>query len=95
MPSSIQDIIDAAVEEKPQEVASHFNDVLGQKVLDALDARKKQLAQSMFSNSNDDQETETEVEAQDQQEPEQEIEAQDAETEDTESTEEDDTTKEG
>ena len=91
MPSSIQDIIDAAVEEKPQEVSSHFNDVLGQKVLDALDARKNQLSQSMF-NSNED---EPEVEASNEQEPEQEIEAQDAETEDTESTEEDDTTKEG
>ena len=56
MPSSIQDIIDAAVEEKPQEVSSHFNDVLGQKVLDALDARKKQLSQSMFGNKEEEPE---------------------------------------
>lgn len=49
MEYSIQDIIDATVEQEPTKVQAAFDYIVGQKVMDALEARKQELASSLFN----------------------------------------------
>lgn len=77
MEYSIQDIIDGAVEQQPTKIQTAFDYIVGQKVMDALEVKKRELATTMFN-------------APEEQDLSQEIEAQHAEDENIESTEEND-----
>ena len=58
MEYTIQDIIDGAAENEPTKVHQAFDYLLGSRVMTALEARKKEIASSMF-NSQDEVEQET------------------------------------
>lgn len=45
----IQDIIDATVDGEPTKVQSAFDQLIGQKIMDALETRKREVATSMFA----------------------------------------------
>jgi hypothetical protein len=45
---TIQDLIDASVEEEPVKVQAAFDHLIGQKVMDALEIRKREIASNMF-----------------------------------------------
>lgn len=63
---TIQDIIDGAVQNEPTKIQAAFDHLIGPKIMDALEARKKEIASSMFG-SNDDVETTTnEIEDEDE-----------------------------
>jgi len=49
MEYTIQDIIDATVEQEPTKVQAAFDHLIGQKVMNALEDRKREIAASMFS----------------------------------------------
>jgi hypothetical protein len=49
MEYSIQDIIDAAVESQPTKAQDAFNALIGQRVMTALEAKKRDIASSMFN----------------------------------------------
>lgn len=55
------DLIRTTSENNPTEFMSSFHDLIGQKVMDALDQRKQAVAMSMFS----DQEQEIDTDEQD------------------------------
>ena len=57
----IQDILDATVDGEPTRVQTAFDQLIGQRIMDALEAKKREVAANMFST----QEDETEQEAQD------------------------------
>lgn len=57
----IQDIIDATVDGEPTRVQAAFDQAIGQRIMDALEARKREVAANMFSSETD----ETDQEAQD------------------------------
>jgi len=58
----LQDILDATVDGEPVKVQTAFDQLIGQKIMDALETRKRELAASMFSDSEQEQEdTEPEV----------------------------------
>lgn len=59
MEYTIQDIIDGAVENEPTKVQAAFDGVIGPRVLAALEARKREIAQAMFASP---EEVETEHE---------------------------------
>jgi len=64
MEYTIQDIIDGAVENEPTKVQAAFDGVIGPRVLAALEARKREIAQAMFAPPEDaetNQENNTEV----------------------------------
>jgi len=60
MDYTIQDIIDGAVENEPTKVQSAFDAVIGPRVLAALEARKREIAQTMFA-APEEVETEQEI----------------------------------
>lgn len=62
MEYSIQDIIDATVEGEPTTVQAAFDHIIGQKVMDALESRKRDLAASMFNSSPNQDDTTTHLE---------------------------------
>lgn len=70
MEHNIQDIIDATVDGEPVRVQAAFDHLIGQKIMDSLEARKREIAATMFKGD------EVEVEN---------TEVQDAEDQDTES----------
>ena len=70
MEHNIQDIIDATVDGEPVRVQAAFDHLIGQKIMDSLEARKREIAATMF------QDDEVEVEN---------TEVQDAEDQNTES----------
>jgi hypothetical protein len=70
MEHNIQDIIDATVDGEPVRVQAAFDHLIGQKIMDSLEARKREIAATMFQGD------EVEVEN---------TEVQDAEDQDTES----------
>lgn len=41
-------VLQAARENRPSEFQAHVNDILGQKIMDALERRRQELAQSAF-----------------------------------------------
>ena len=53
MEYSIQDIIDATVEGEPVKVQAAFDHLIGQKIMDSLEAKKREIASTMF-NGNDE-----------------------------------------
>lgn len=56
MEYTIQDIIDATVENEPTKVQAAFDHIVGQRVMDALEARKQDIASSMFNAQQDTEE---------------------------------------
>ena len=64
MEYSIQDIIDATVEGEPVKVQAAFDHLIGQKIMDSLEARKREIASTMF-NGDDEVETDDATEDQD------------------------------
>ena len=48
------DIIDFTVDERPADVASVFDDLIGQKIVDAIAQKKIEVAQQMFGPQEDD-----------------------------------------
>lgn len=75
----IQDILDATVDGEPTKVQTAFDQLIGQRIMDALETRKREVAASMFSQESGEQEEE---QAQEEQE-ENDTEAKDAENQDT------------
>ena len=63
MEYSIQDIIDATVEGEPLKVQSAFDHLIGQKIMDSLETKKREVAASMFK-GNDEVESEDNTEVQ-------------------------------
>ena len=64
MEYSIQDIIDATVEGEPVKVQAAFDHLIGQKIMDSLEAKKREIASTMF-NGDDEVETDDATEDQD------------------------------
>lgn len=64
MEYSIQDIIDATVEGEPVKVQAAFDHLIGQKIMDSLEAKKREIASTMF-NGSDEVETDDATEDQD------------------------------
>ena len=56
----IQDIIDATVDGEPTKVQSSFDQLIGQKIMDALETRKREVAASMFADSDDQEDNDLE-----------------------------------
>jgi len=52
MPSTT-DLIGLALEKNPVDFADMFNDIIGQRALDALEAKKIELAQSIYGSPED------------------------------------------
>lgn len=46
--SDVNDLIGQAIDKSPMDFAATFNDIIQQKQADALEARKVELAQSMY-----------------------------------------------
>jgi hypothetical protein len=61
MEYSIQDIIDGAVENEPTKVQAAFDSLIGPRVMAALEARKKEIASSMFASNEEETDNNTEV----------------------------------
>ena len=53
------DIIDFTVDEKPADVASAFDALIGQKIVDAIAQKKVEVAQQMFNPQDNDEDIET------------------------------------
>lgn len=66
MEYSIQDIIDAAVENEPTKMQAAFDQLIGPKIMDALESRKKDIASNMFRSQQDTEELDTTVEVEDE-----------------------------
>jgi len=49
MEYSIQSIIDGVVENEPSKVQAAFDYLIGPKIMDSLEARKRELANSIFN----------------------------------------------
>ena len=75
MEHTIQDIIDATVEGEPVRVQAAFDHLIGQKIMDQLETKKREIASSMFSSTDTD-----EIESEDN------TEVQNAEDQDSQST---------
>lgn len=56
----IQDIIDATVDGEPTKVQSSFDQLIGQKIMDALETRKREVAASMFADDTEQEEIDSE-----------------------------------
>lgn len=63
MEYSIQDIIDATVDGEPVKVQAAFDHLMGQKIMDSLETKKREIAATMF-NSADEVETDDNTEVQ-------------------------------
>ena len=50
---TLDDMISSVIEKKPETFKAAFNDLMAQKALDAVEAKKQEVAQTMF---NDNQE---------------------------------------
>jgi len=65
MEYTIQDIIDATVEQEPTKVQAAFDHLIGQKVMTALEAKKREIAANMFNRDEPVEDNATEIEATD------------------------------
>ena len=63
------DIVNFAAEKDAVKITSAFNELIGQRVLDAVQARKNEIAQGMFNPQAESQEMNMEVDAQPAEEP--------------------------
>ena len=79
--STIEDIINAAKEESPSNFQTAFNDLLLNKIADAVQARKQEIAQNFFNQEEDSAEQE-----QSEEQPEDAEQQEDATDENTEAT---------
>lgn len=52
--ANLHDLLNFANDDKPVDFADSFNQLIGQKVLDALNATKQNVASRMFSDTNDE-----------------------------------------
>lgn len=64
------DIIDFTVDEKPADVASAFDALIGQKIVDAIAQKKVEVAQQMFNPQDDAEDEDDEIEYDDEDEEE-------------------------
>lgn len=55
---NVTDIIQNAFDKRPQDVEHSFNNVIQQKMADAIDARREEIAQSMYGSESDDADVE-------------------------------------
>ena len=55
---NVTDIIQNAFDQRPQDVEHSFNNVIQQKMADAIDARREEIAQSMYGSESDDADVE-------------------------------------
>ena len=55
---NVADIIQNAFDKKPNDVEDVFNNVIQQKMADAIDARREEIAQSMYGSESDDADVE-------------------------------------
>jgi hypothetical protein len=46
---NIEDLIDSGLDQQPTKFASAFNDIMGQKALEALDSMRTGIAQSIYA----------------------------------------------
>lgn len=65
---TIDTMINNIVFDKNVEAMTDFNAIIAAKLQDALDAKKVEIAQSLYSNQETEEETEDETEASDDQE---------------------------
>jgi len=67
---TIDDMISSVLEKKPETFKSAFNDVMAQKALESIEAKKQEIAQSMFNNGEEqeqeDNSTEDDLEIEDE-----------------------------
>lgn len=65
MEPDLNSILQAAIDARPSDFQSQTNDILGQKIMDALDRRRQELAQSTFASQTevDDNDVEVEVDS--------------------------------
>jgi len=63
---TIQDIIDGAIENEPTKVQSAFDHLIGPKIMDALEARKREIANLMFAPENEVETQTDEIEVEDE-----------------------------
>lgn len=61
MEYNIQDIIDATADGEPVRVQAAFDHLIGQKIMDSLEARKKEIATTMFKSAEVEVEDDTEA----------------------------------
>lgn len=47
--ADIKDLLDFAVNKKPVEFQSAFNDIMSERISDAIETRKVEIAQSLYS----------------------------------------------
>lgn len=50
---NIEDLIDSGLDQQPTKFASVFNDIMGQKALEALDAMRTGIAQGIYAGDED------------------------------------------
>ena len=55
---NIEDLIDSGLDQQPTKFASVFNDIMGQKALEALDSMRTGIAQSIYAGEEEDLEPE-------------------------------------
>jgi hypothetical protein len=77
---NVADIIQQAFNNRPQGVEDAFNNVIQQKMADAIETRRQEIANTYYG-SEDEDETETEIEASADVEPEEEYEEDQVEVE--------------
>ena len=58
---NVADIIQNAFNKKPQGVEAAFNNVIQQKMADVIDARREEIAQSMYGSESDDADVEPDI----------------------------------
>lgn len=66
MEYSIQDLIDASVEKEPTKMYDVFDQLIGPRVMDALESRKKDIASSLFNSKAEVEELDTTTEVEDE-----------------------------
>lgn len=60
------DIVNFAAKKDAVNLAAAFNDLVGQRMYDAIDARKREVANQMFAGADDQEQQEVEASADDQ-----------------------------
>lgn len=79
---NVADIIQQAFNNRPQGVEDAFNNVIQQKMADAIETRRQEIANTYYGSEDEDEtETETEIEASADVEPEEEYEEDQVEVE--------------
>lgn len=53
---TIDDMISSVLEKRPETFKSAFNDIMAQKAIESIEARKQEIAQTMFDTPDKEQE---------------------------------------